>query len=147
MTTSDQDGGAATDVLTLLGSACDQAIADTSLQTIDQLSTTLTPCCEAELWIECRSDEQPPPGYSTVCPAASDTATWMSRYQAVNQRWMAMNGSLDLTAVSFAVAALAPSRALGVTLGSMSEAPPRVGAGHASDPIGNFNEDNKEAKP
>jgi V8-like Glu-specific endopeptidase len=125
--------GAASDILALLGSACDKALADMTLQTIDDLSSALLPCYEAENWIECRSDPSSTPVYKTVCPSSADVTAWTSRYQAVSQRSVAMNGSLDMYALSFATAALATTRMQGVAQGGASLQQGAVAVDHVLD--------------
>jgi hypothetical protein len=108
--------GVASDVLSLLGCACDTALARTSFASPDDLTAALQPCNDALTWIECRADESPAP-YGTVCPS-EDTAVWTGRFQKMNDLWVAMNGNTDLSPVTFGVAQLAPDRANGTAQGS-----------------------------
>jgi hypothetical protein len=126
------DAAGPTDVLSLLGTACDAALADTSLETIDQLSATLAPCYAAEAWIECRAD-QTPSFVQTVCPSSADVTAWINRYQGISQRWTAINGELDDYALSFAVAALAPQRSSGVSLGATTLQAAAAAVNHVLD--------------
>lgn len=106
-------------VLSMLGRACDAALARQDFQSPDDLSSALAPCYHAMTWIECRSDASPS-FYGTVCPAGDVADAWTNRFQSVNQRWVGMNGQLDLYAVSFAIAHLQPTMAEGVATGSQS---------------------------
>jgi V8-like Glu-specific endopeptidase len=105
--------GAPTDVLSLLGDACDAALARTSFVSPDDLTAALQPCNDALTWIECRVDELPA-FYGTVCP---QDGLWPARFQKMNDLWVAMNGSTDLTPLTFGVAQLAPSKAQGIAQG------------------------------
>ena len=110
--------GGTSDVLSLLGAACDAALARTNFASPDDLTAALQPCSDALTWIECRGDEAPV-AYGTVCPTA-DAALWTARFQKMNDLWVAMNGNTDLTPVTFGVAQLAPSKADGTMQGSAS---------------------------
>jgi V8-like Glu-specific endopeptidase len=121
-----------TDVLALLGAACDAALLDTHLESIDQLGTTLAPCYAGEAWIECRADETPS-FVQTVCPASADVTSWKSRYAGISQRWTAINGELDDNALSFATAALASQKASGVSLAAASLQGAASAVGHVLD--------------
>jgi hypothetical protein len=114
--TADVDDGPS-DVLDLLGVACDAALARTNFASPDDLTAALTPCSDALIWIECRVDETPA-AYQTVCPI--DASTWTSRFEAMNSLWVAMNGNTDLSPVSFGVAQLQPSVAEGMQVGAAS---------------------------
>jgi len=108
--------GVPTDVLSLLGAACDAALARTDFAGPDDLTAALQPCNDALTWIECRGDETPA-FYGTVCPT-EDAALWTGRFQKMNGLWVAMNGSTDLTPLSFGVAQLASNKADGMAEGS-----------------------------
>src|SRR5262249_4777065 len=73
--------GVQTDIVGLLGTACDAALARTDYLSIDDLDSALTPCFDATNWIECRTDSASPFSAGSSCPA--DAATWATRYQAV----------------------------------------------------------------
>jgi V8-like Glu-specific endopeptidase len=103
--------GMSESVLSVLGTACDEALAAANYDSPDALSAALAPCNDAMTWIECRVDESAQ-DYGTTCP--SDTASWVSRFQEVNARWVATNGNTDLAPVSFGIAALSPSVNAGV---------------------------------
>jgi len=106
-------------VLSILGRACDAALARQDFQSPDDLSTALVPCYHAMNWIECRTDASSV-SYGTVCPAADDSTAWAARFRAVNALWWGMNGQVDLYAVSFAIAHLQATMAAGATAGSQS---------------------------
>jgi len=110
--------GVASDVLSLLGAACDAALARADFASPDDLTAALQPCNDALTWIECRTDESPA-AYGTVCPTA-DAALWTTRFQKMNELWVAMNGNTDLTPVTFGRAQLAFSKADGVVQGNAS---------------------------
>lgn len=112
-------GHGPTSVLSALGTACDAALAVTDYATPDDLSAALQPCYDAMSWIECRTDE-PPSSLGTVCPSSDDVATWMGRFEGVNGANVALNGQMDLDAVSFSIASLAPDIAAGYTAGGNS---------------------------
>ena len=101
--------GAPKDVLASLGEACDKALARTDFTSPEDLDAALAPCTSANLWIDCRTDKAP--DAFAVCP--KDPSAWATRFHGVFDHWRALNGSLDLTYVSFAQAALASSKAEG----------------------------------
>ena len=109
-------GGTATEVLSLLGSACDAALARTDFISPDDLSSALQPCNSALEWIECRQDA-PAGAHTKVCPSA-DSSQWARRFQQMNALWIAMNGNSDLTPVTFGAAQLSPNRASGIEAGN-----------------------------
>jgi hypothetical protein len=102
----------------ILGEACDAALARTDFTSPGDLSSALTPCYQAETWIDCRSNYSS--SYGIVCPAPTDQAAWVSRFQSVNQLRLGMNGQPDYSIVSFAIAELQPSWDAGVTAGAQS---------------------------
>jgi hypothetical protein len=108
--------GAITDVLSVLGTACDAALARTDFASPDDLTSATQPCNDALEWIECRLDAGHVP-YGTVCPSA-DAALWTSRFQKLNALWVAMNGNTDLSPVTFGVAQLSSSVANGTQAGN-----------------------------
>jgi len=103
----------------ILGEACDAALVRTDFTSPGDLSTALMPCYQAETWIDCRSPTNLAP-YGTVCPGPTDHASWVSRFQAVNQLWLGMNGQPDYSIVSFGIAELQPSWDAGVSAGAQS---------------------------
>jgi V8-like Glu-specific endopeptidase len=106
-------------ILSMLATACDAALARTSFRSPEDLSTALAPCYDAMTWIECRSDASPV-AYAVTCPMGDDVTAWTKRFNAINQRWNALNGEVDLAAVSFGVASLQPSNGQGLAAGAMS---------------------------
>jgi V8-like Glu-specific endopeptidase len=105
-------------VLSILGTACDAGLARQDYASPEDLGSALTPCTQAELWIDCRGDA---PSTSTspafkVCPPDADA--WSARYANVNAHWRALNGELSLDEVSFAPAYLALSVSAAQTVGS-----------------------------
>lgn len=106
-------------VLSLLGQACDAALARQDFQSPDDLTTAITPCYDAQSWIECRADAAPA-AFGTVCPAADEGTAWAARFQALNARRRALNGELDLSPITFGIAALATSMSAGRTAGADS---------------------------
>ena len=105
--------GVPTPVLSALGTACDAALARTSFTSPDDMSAAFAPCEAAEGWIECRTDVTTSFG---SCPPDADA--WAARYQNVFQRWLALNGQLDLVVVSFGPAVLAATQAAGQASGA-----------------------------
>jgi hypothetical protein len=112
-------GGMTVSVLDRLGAACDAALARQDFRSPDDLYAALAPCSEGEQWIECRSDASPV-AYAHVCPAAGEADNWRSRFQAMNQAWVNLNGNTLLLPVSFGVASLAASMDAGKTAGAAS---------------------------
>jgi len=111
--------GTQVDALSLLGTACDEALARNDFKSPDDLQSALTPCYHAQTWIECRADASPV-SYGVVCPAGSDADTWSNRYQRINQLWLAMNGTIDYYSASFAVARLQPNVSSGQSAGAQA---------------------------
>jgi len=105
--------GAREPVLTILGAACDAALAVTDYASPEDLSAGLQPCYDAESWIACAPPTAGGVGNQafSVCP--SDPAAWQRRYQALFELWRSFNGQLELDEVSFAIAALSTSAAAG----------------------------------
>ena len=112
VTTTD---GQTSDVLTLLGTACDAALARHDFRSPEDLSAALLPCTDALRWIECRA-ERTAQAPGTVCPA--DASAWSQRFTNVNEAWRALNGELALTPVSFGVASLQPFDDAGKSAGA-----------------------------
>jgi hypothetical protein len=104
-------------VLTLLGAACDTALARNDFASPEDLATAVNPCNEATYWIECRVDASPV-AYGVVCPSASDAASWTTRFQAMNAAQRGMNGALNLYPISFGIAHLASSMNSGYAAGA-----------------------------
>lgn len=105
-------------LLNLLGTACDAALARQDYTSPDDLYDGLTPCSDAQIWIECRVDAGTEP-YGGVCPTGSDATAWANRFKAVNQRWLDMTGEPDYDSVTFAIASLQPSVNLGLSAGAV----------------------------
>jgi V8-like Glu-specific endopeptidase len=101
-------------VLSILGTACDAGLAPQDYASPEDLASALTPCTQAELWIDCRADATPTT--FKVCPPDADA--WSARYAGVNAHWRALNGQLSLDEVSFAPAHLATSVSAAQTVGS-----------------------------
>jgi hypothetical protein len=111
--------GTQVSALTVLGQACDSALARNDFASLDELYGALTPCYDAQAWIECRSDASAVP-YGVVCPPPADATAWANRYLAANDLDVAMNGRADYYTVSGAIAHLQSSMAAGVTAGERS---------------------------
>jgi Trypsin-like peptidase domain len=105
-----------TSVLSLLGQACDAALARTDFVSIDDMNEAQTPCFEAMAWLECRSDLKSPPP-SSVCV---DSAAWAARFQLLNQAWVGQDGRVLLDTVSFFIAHLSDTYDDGITAGRTS---------------------------
>ena len=109
--------GTVTTPLNLLATACDAALARQDYTSPNDLDDALTPCYDAQAWIDCRTDVDPV-SYGVVCPAGGDIAAWTTRFKAVSQRWMDMVGEPDYDSVSFAIAGLQSSRSAGMAAGA-----------------------------
>jgi hypothetical protein len=108
--------GQQTSVLSVLGQACDAALARTDFVSIDELQIAEVPCFDAMGWLECRTDL----AQSPLTSACSDTAAWAARFQKVSEAARALNGQLSLEAVSFAIAELSPTVDAGKAAASAS---------------------------
>jgi hypothetical protein len=97
--------GASIDVVSLLGEACDEALARQDIRSVEQFDEALAPCWDAIHWIECRQDADDPDP-ATLCPDDDARAAWSGRYQMLNQKNRGLNGRLDLYSISYGVAAL-----------------------------------------
>jgi hypothetical protein len=121
-------GGTPKPVLDILGDACDAALARDDYESPDDLDSALTPCADASRWIECRSDAQ---ADFKTCP--SDATSWGNRYQEFFDKFSAMNGQLEYTAITFWSAALHANMAEGSTYAAsnlsaaLAEAKPPLG--------------------
>ncbi len=92
----------------LLGSDCDEGLAQEGYESLEALRSSIAPCFRAVRFLECRKDvleqaETKP----KECP--SDRAQWVTRLQTVALKEAAFNGMLDLSAVSYAIEMLADS--------------------------------------
>jgi hypothetical protein len=103
-------------ILPLLATACDAALADESYASPDDLQALESPCFDSESWIECETDASPAP--FTTCPDDPARAAWSARYTKVFDRHRALNGSLLLSEITFAQAALQSSKASGIAAGT-----------------------------
>jgi V8-like Glu-specific endopeptidase len=122
-------GGTAS-ILSALGDACDAGLAGTNYAAPEDLTAALAPCSAAESWIECRAEDV---SAATVCPAPEDNVTWQSRFGQVNAAWVALNGEVSLTPVSFGIASLSFTRAGGQTGGAASLQQALTAAGKSID--------------
>ncbi len=111
--------GTVTTPLALLGAACDAALARQDYTSPNDLDDALTPCYDAQSWIDCRTDAGPV-SYGVVCPGGVDNIAWNTRFKAVSQRWVDMVGEPDYDSVSFAIAGLQTSRSAGMAAGAAS---------------------------
>jgi Trypsin-like peptidase domain len=121
-------GGTSRPVLEILGDACNAALARDDYESPDDLASALTPCADASLWIECRSDAK---ADFKTCP--SDVSSWLNRYQKLFDKYRAMNGQLEYSAITFWSAALAANMDQGRTdaasnlSAALAEAKPPLG--------------------
>jgi V8-like Glu-specific endopeptidase len=122
--------GGTSSVLAALGDACDTGLAGKNYATPEDLSAALAPCDDAESWIDCRTDSASP---GSVCPASSDIPLWQQRFAQVNAAWVALNGEVALSPVSFGIASLAPSQAAGLAAGATSLQQALAGASKSMD--------------
>jgi hypothetical protein len=111
--------GASVSALSLLGKACDDALARHDFTSPDDMDRALSPCYHAQTWIDCRMDASAV-SYGVVCPTGSEATDWANRFQGVNQLWLAMNGKIDYYDVSFSHARLQPSMNTGETAGAQA---------------------------
>jgi hypothetical protein len=111
--------GVSVSAISLLGDACDTALARTDFTSPDDLSFALRPCYHAQSWIECRLDASASP-YGVVCPTLADQAAWAARYQSANRLWIDMNAQPDYSSITYALARLQPSVNAGVSVGAQS---------------------------
>jgi hypothetical protein len=106
--------GAPRAVLDSLAASCDAALARQDYVSPDDLASGLDPCAQATFWIECRADE--PPASYQQCPAPA--SAWLGRFQAVFDRWQALNGEPQYSMVSSATAGLSPTKNDGISAGA-----------------------------
>jgi len=125
-------GGKSVALVSLLGAACDRGLARQDYTSLEELQGGLSPCFTALDFIECRSDvgeerEASPKG----CPRGEREA-WLARLKAVSAKEKMFNGSLDLSAISFAMEALADTqdeadqRARANIIAALDEAKPAI---------------------
>jgi hypothetical protein len=103
--------GTPTPLLELFAEACDEGLAREDYTSIEALSDGLRPCSAALDFIECRGETESEALIATSCP--DDVEAWTARLEAVVQRQLDFNGSLDLSPVSFGFDALARSEDAG----------------------------------
>lgn len=103
-------GGQPVSFVSLLATACDQSLLRDDYTSLESLQIALSPCFTALDFIECRDDvgEQRKPA-PKECPK-DDRAKWQARLQSASDKQHAFNGSLDLSAVSYSMEALASSQ-------------------------------------
>ncbi|MDB4975930.1 MAG: V8-like Glu-specific endopeptidase [Myxococcaceae bacterium] len=103
-------------LLELLATACDQSLGRQDYESLEELQEALAYCFSALSFIECRSDvgesNQTKP---RECPE-SERAAWRARMQLAAFKQLQFNGSLDLSAISFSVEALASTQLEGEQL-------------------------------
>ncbi|MDB4985905.1 MAG: V8-like Glu-specific endopeptidase [Myxococcaceae bacterium] len=103
-------GGKSASLLGLHGDACDKNLARDDYTSLEELEAGVWPCFAALDFIECRTDvgedAQPAP---KGCPRDQRSA-WLARLGAVSAKERKFNGSLDLSAISFSVEALADTQ-------------------------------------
>jgi hypothetical protein len=98
--------GSPTDVLSLLGSACDAGLARDDITAPEELSDALRPCYDAVWWTMCFAD--PPEGRFGVCPEGQEDV-WRGRFRAAADAWSGLYGDVWLDMVSYGPAWLATS--------------------------------------
>jgi hypothetical protein len=96
--------GVKTRILTVLADACDEGLAREDYTSLEELMSGLGPCLAAMDFIECRSDLDDPLDAAVSCPM--DREDWIARMQAVVQRQLDFNGSLELSPISFGIESL-----------------------------------------
>jgi V8-like Glu-specific endopeptidase len=110
--------GVVSSPLTLLGSACDAALARQDYTSPNDMDDALSPCYDAQYWIDCRSDASSV-SYGRLCPSGGEATSWYNRFKGVSQRWQDLTGQPDYHALTFAIARLQPNFSSGVTSGGM----------------------------
>jgi V8-like Glu-specific endopeptidase len=118
-TTTVTVGGTATSVLDIFATACDAALNGKDYLTLDSLTDALSPCFNAQNWIECREELVDDPD-AVACPPEDTRDAWRSRFQAANAMEMATNGIVDYATVTRAIAQLETSQDEGVAAGAKS---------------------------
>ncbi|MBI5233058.1 MAG: choice-of-anchor D domain-containing protein [Deltaproteobacteria bacterium] len=106
----------AQNALSLLGKACDTALARDDFKSPDDLDDALKPCYHAQTWIECRGDLSPV-SYGVVCPDFTEGSQWAVRFKNISRLWVDMTGQADYDSVSFSIAQLKPAFASGISAG------------------------------
>lgn len=109
--------GIVTTPLKLLGTACDAALARQDYTSPNDMDDALSPCYDAQTWIECRLDADPSP-YVTVCPDSTDAIAWHTRFKALNQKWLDMTGQPDYDSLTFGIASLQTGMFSGLAAGA-----------------------------
>lgn len=103
-------------LVSLLADACDKGLASEDFSSLEELQSTFIPCFRALDFIECRSDaEEEAP--AKQCPEEEERDAWRSRLEAVNAKQRDFNGSLELSAISYSMEALADSSTEGERIG------------------------------
>lgn len=102
--------GQPTSLVKLMGAACDKGLAKTDYDSVEELQSEVAPCFSAVDFIECRTDvgelAQASP---KECPT-DERAQWLARLSAVSQKELALNGSLDLSAISYSTESLSDNQ-------------------------------------
>lgn len=105
--------GAPVSLRQLLAEDCDANLAREDYSSFEELQAGMQPCFTGLDFIECRNDvgELGGPGEPSdkLCPE-DERETWRARMQAVSDKQRAFNGSLDFSAVSYAVEVLADTQ-------------------------------------
>ncbi|HEX5655783.1 MAG TPA: trypsin-like peptidase domain-containing protein [Polyangiales bacterium] len=95
----------------LMGTDCDEALARDDFDSVEELQSALSPCFKALSFLECRTDVyEQTRSRPRECPT-DERATWQRRLQAAFDKQLLLNGSLDLSAVSFSLEPLADTQA------------------------------------
>jgi V8-like Glu-specific endopeptidase len=98
--------GASVPLISLLGEACDEGLTPDDYDSLEALQSALQPCFTTLDFIECRSDADDDSA-AKLCP--EEREPWRARLQAVTTKQRAFNGSLELSAISYSMEALADS--------------------------------------
>lgn len=107
--------GETVSLVSLLADACDKGLASEDYSSLEELQSKFMPCFRALDFIECRSDAQDESS-PKQCPEEERDA-WRARLEAVNTKQHDFNGSLELSAISYSMEALANSSTEGERIG------------------------------
>lgn len=109
--------GKETDVLTVLGAACDEGLERDDYRSPEDFYDGVSACSSAMSWIVCT---ELAPGRFGVCPGEDQKKAWKDRFDRLSEAQRALNGDLWLSAVSFAQKSLEATADLGVNAGRVA---------------------------
>lgn len=98
-------------IVSLLGAACDDALARDDATSIEELTNDLGACFAALDFIECRRDVPEAP-FDTECPE-DDRDEWIERLKSAATKMRGYNGALNLYPISTAIEGLSSEQSEG----------------------------------